>query len=314
MASLATANAQAPDYPTRSVTLVVPLSAGTGLDAIVRLYADRLAEALGKPVIVENQPGAGLMLAAQTVARATPDGYRLLISTAAPMTVNQTLYKKIGYDPEKDFTPISLYAKSPFVLIVRPDGPKTMADFIALAKSGAGNSLDYGTPGVGSLAHLTMEMMKQDFGFQAAHVPYRNSGQIVTDVVGGHLRAAISEMGASLSLINDGKLKALGITSSVRHPLLSDVPTMAEATANPGFDAVSWHMLLAPAATPKPIVERLRAEMRRITGDPAFQKKIAEFGLIPLDPASEIEMTAYLKSEQARWGEVVRKLGFEGSQ
>ena len=220
----------------------------------------------------------------------------------------------MNYDPDKDFVPLSLYVKSPFVLIVPPDGPKTMAEFIALAKSSGDNPLTYGTPGAGTLLHLTMEIMKQDFGFAANHVPYRNSGQIVTDVVGGHLNSAVSETGAAMSLVKDGKVRALAITSSVRHPSLPDVATMADAAGRPGFEAVSWHLLLAPAATPKPIVDRLTAEMKRITGDPAFQKKIADIGLIPLAPMTAAEMTAYIKSEQVRWGGVVKKLGLEGSQ
>ena len=312
-ATISTARAQ--DYPSKTVTIVVPLAAGTGMDSIVRIYAEDLAKSLGKPVVIENQPGASLMLAAQNVAKAAPDGHTLLISTSSPMALNQTLFKKINYDPDKDFVPIALYVKSPFVLIVNPElGVGSMADYIKLAKSRAGNPLTYGTPGAGTLLHLTMEIMKQDFGFESNHVPYRNSGQIVTDVVGGHLNSAVSETGASLSLIKDGKLKALAITSSVRHPALPEVPPMAEAAAKPGFEAVSWHILLAPSATPKPIVERLVAEMKRITGDAAFQSKVSGIGLIPLAPMTSAEMTAYIKSEQTRWSGVVRKLGLEGSQ
>ena len=312
---LAAGQASAQAYPTKNVTIVVPLAAGTGMDSIVRIYADDLAKALGRPVVIENQPGAALMLAAQTVARAAPDGHTLLISTSSPMAVNQTLYKKVNYDPDKDFVPISLYVKSPFVLVTHPGlGVSSMADFIKLAKSRSADPLTYGTPGAGTLLHLGMEIMKQDFGFEANHVPYRNSGQIVTDVVGGHISSAMSETGASLSLIKDGRLKALAITSNVRHPSLPDVPPMAEAVDRPGFEAVSWHILLAPSATPQPIVERLQAEMNKITGDPAFQNKVTEIGLIPLAPTTTAAMQAYIKSEQVRWGAVVKKLGLEGSQ
>ena len=297
------------------MTIVVPLAAGTGMDSIVRIYAEDLAKALGKPVVIENQPGAALMLAAQTVARAAPDGHTLVISTSSPMAVNQTLYKKVNYDPDKDFVPISLYAKSPFVLIVNPAlGIDSMTDFIKLGRERKDNPLTYGTPGAGTLLHLTMEILKQEFGFAANHVPYRNSGQIVTDVVGGHVNSAVSETGASLALINDGKLKALAITSSARHPSLPNVAPMAEAASKPGFEAVSWHILLAPSATPLPIVERLQAEMATITSNAAFQKKITDIGLIPLPPQSQSAMLAYIKSEQRRWGGVVKSLGLEGSQ
>jgi tripartite-type tricarboxylate transporter receptor subunit TctC len=307
--------ALAQDYPTKNVTIVVPLAAGTGMDSIVRIYAEDLGKALGRPIVVENQPGAALMLAAQTVARAVPDGHTLVISTSSPMAVNQTLYKKVNYDPDKDFVPISLYVKSPFVMVVNPAlGVNSMAGFIKMGKERKDNPLTYGTPGAGTLLHLTMETMKQDFGFEANHVPYRNSGQIVTDVVGGHISSAVSETGAALALINDGKMKALAITSSVRHPQLPEVAPLAEAANKPGFEAVSWHILLAPSATPAPIVARLQEEMRKITGNPAFQKKVSDIGLIPLAPQTQAEMQAYIKSEQTRWGGVVKKLGLEGSQ
>ena len=305
------ANAQ--DYPTRNVTIVVPLAAGSGMDSIVRIYAEDLSKALGKPVVVENQPGAALMLAAQNVARAVPDGHTLVVSASPPMAVNPTLYKKLNYDAEKDFVPLALYAKSPFVLIVNPDfGAGTMKEFIKKAQDGP-NPLTYGTTGAGTLQFLTMETLKRDHKFQANHVPYRSPPQIVTDVVGGHITSSISETGAALSLIVDGKLKALAITAAAPHPALPQVPTMAEAMGMPGFEAVSWHVLLAPAATPRPIVERLHAEMTRITGDAAFQKRVSDIGLMPLPPRSVEDIQKYIKSERERWGAVVTQLGLAGS-
>ncbi len=305
------ANAQ--DYPTRNVTIVVPLAAGSGMDSIVRIYAEDLSKALGKPVVVENQPGAALMLAVQNVARATPDGHTLVVSASPPMAVNPTLYKKLNYDAEKDFVPLALYAKSPFVLIVNPDfGAGTMKEFIKKAQDSA-NPLTYGTTGAGTLQFLTMETLKRDHKFQASHVPYRSPPQIVTDVVGGHITSSISETGAALSLIVDGKLKALAITASAPHPALPQVPTMAEAMGMPGFEAVSWHVLMAPAATPRPIVERLHAEMTRITGDAAFQKRVSDIGLMPLPPRSVEDIQKYIKSERERWGAVVTQLGLAGS-
>ena len=305
--------AKAQDYPTRNVTIVVPLTAGTGMDAIVRIYAEELSKALGKPVVVENQPGAALMLALQNVARAAPDGHTLVISTSAPMAVSPSLYKKINYDPEKDFVPLALYTKSPFVLIVNPAlGATTMKDFIKKAQDSP-TPLTYATPGAGTLLNLTMETLKREHKFQISHVPYRSSPQIVSDVLGGHISSAVSETGAALSLIKDGKIKALGITASTRHPSLPEVPTMAEAMGMPGFEAVSWHVLLAPAATPRPIVARLHAEMKRITGDPAFQKRVTDIGLMPLDPRSIEEIERYIKGERERWGGVLTQLGLAGS-
>jgi tripartite-type tricarboxylate transporter receptor subunit TctC len=305
--------AVAQEYPTRNVTIVVPLAAGSGMDSVVRIYAEDLAKALGKPVVVENQPGAALMLAAQNVARAAPDGHTLVVSTAPVLAVNPTLYKKVNYDAEKDFVPIALYAKSPFVLIVNPGfGAGTMKAFIEKAQDST-TPVTYATTGAGTLQYLTMEILKRDHKFPASHVPYRSPPQIANDVVGGHVASSISETGAALSLIQDGKLKALGTTAGSRLPTLPEVPTVAEAIGMPGFEAVSWHVLLAPAATPRPVVDRLHTEMRRITGDPAFQKRVSDIGLMPLDPSSIEEIQQYIKGERDRWGGVVTALGLAGS-
>ena len=306
-------SAQTQDYPTQNVTIVVPLAAGSGMDFIVRIYAEDLAKALGKPVVVENQPGAALMLAAQNVARAAPDGHTLVVASAPVLAVNPTLYKKVNYDAAKDFVPIALYAKSPFVLIVNPGfRTDTLKDYIKKAQDSA-NPVTYATTGAGTLQYLTMEVLKRDHKFPAAHVPYRSPPQIVTDVLGSHVASSISETGAALSLIKDGKLKALAITSSAPLASLPQVPTMAEAMGMPGFEAVSWHVLLAPAATPRPVVDRLHAAMKRITGDAAFQKRVSDIGLMPLGPRSVEEIEQYIKSERERWGAVVTQLGLAGT-
>jgi len=312
-AALAALPANAQEFPSRNVTIVVPLAAGSGMDAVVRIYGEELSKALGKPVVVENQPGAALMLAAQNVARSVPDGHTLVVASSPVLAVNPTLYKKVNYDAEKDFVPIALYAKSPFVLIVTPAfGADTMKEFIKKAQDAA-NPVTYATTGAGTLQYLTMESLKRDHKFQAAHVPYRSPPQIVTDVVGGHVVSSISETGAALSLIQDGKLKALGISSATPHPSLPKVPTMAEAMGTPGFEAVSWHVLLAPSATPRPIVDRLHAEMTRITGDAAFQKRVSDIGLMPLAPRPIAEIDQYIKAERKRWSEVVKDLGLAGT-
>jgi tripartite-type tricarboxylate transporter receptor subunit TctC len=311
--ALAGLRAEAQEYPARNVTIVVPLAAGSGMDSVVRIYAEDLAKALGKPVVVENQPGAALMLAAQNVARAAPDGHTLVVATAPVLAVNPTLYKKVNYDAEKDFVPIALYAKSPFVLIVNPGfGAGTMKEFIKKAQDSA-NPVTFATTGAGTLQYLTMEILKRDHKFPASHVAYRSPPQIANDVVGGHVASSISETGAALSLIQEGKLKALGITAASRLPNLADVPTVAEAMGMPGFEAVSWHALLAPAATPRPVVERLHAEMKRITGDREFQKRVSDIGLMPLDPSAVEEIEQYIKRERDRWGGVVTELGLAGS-
>jgi tripartite-type tricarboxylate transporter receptor subunit TctC len=307
--------AAAQDYPSKSVTIVVPLAAGTGMDSIARFYGDALGKALGKAVLIENQPGATLTLAAQNVARAAPDGHTLLVSATLQMSAPQAVIKKVNYDPEKDFVPIAVYLSSPFVLIVNPAlGAGSMEQLIALAKSRGADPLTYATSGTGSFPHLAMEALKNDLGFAANHVPYRNSGQIITDVVGGHVAASMSETGAALTLIKDGRLKALAITSSGRHPQLPEVPTMAEATGRAGYEAVTWHALLAPAATPAPIVDRLVREMMRITGESSFQQRVSAVGLIPRAPMTSPQMEGFLKAERVRWGGFVKTLGIEAAQ
>jgi tripartite-type tricarboxylate transporter receptor subunit TctC len=313
--TLAAANVAAQEYPSRVVSIVVPLAAGTGMDSVVRMYAEELAKSLGQPVVVENQPGAAMMLATAAVAKAAPDGHKLLVSAIAPMAINQSLYKEVNYDPDKDFVPIALYAKSPFVLITNPAlGINTVAEFLDKAKAAAASPLSYSTPGVGFLQHLTMEFMKKKFAFDATHVPYKSSPQSISDVVAGHVQTSIAEMGASTSLIQSGKLKALAVTSATRSDKLPDVPTIAEATNSPGYEAVSWHVILAPAATPKPIVDKLHAEMKRITGNKAFQARVAEIGLVPVDTASIDDIRTYIRAERAKWGAVVKDLGLEGMQ
>lgn len=306
---------RAQQYPSGPVKIVVPLAAGTGMDTLVRVYADDLAKSLGQAIVVENQPGAAMMLATTAVARAAPDGHTLLVAAIAPMAINQTLYKQVNYDPDKDLVPIALYAKSPFVLVVHPGaGIASLSEFMAKAKDSKAEPLTYSTPGAGFLQHLAMEFMKQKYGFPATHVPYRSSPQSITDVVGGHVKASIAEMGASLALIREGKLKALAVTSLSRLNSLPDVPTIAEATNTPGYEAVSWHVLLAPAATPRSVVDRLHAEMKRITGNKAFQDKAAAIGLLPVDTQSVDEIRDYIRAERTKWSAVVKSLGLEGSQ
>lgn len=311
---LAASPARAQDYPSRPITMVVPLAPGSGMDTLVRLYAEKLQQSLGKPVIVENKPGASLMLAAAAVATAPADGYTLLVSTSSAMAINLVLFKKVNYDPVKDFVPVSFYVKSPFILVVNTDlNAKTVPELIKLAKESA-TPLNYSSPGAGVAQHLSMEYMKQRYGLNMAHVPYRNTPQSITDIMAGHVQLGFAEAGASLPLIREGKLRALAVSSSTRLPLLPDVPTFAEAASAPDFETVSWHMLFAPAATPKPILDRLHAEMNKIMADPEMKQKASTIGLLPIDPPSIADTEKYLAAEREKWGSLVRKLGLEGSQ
>ncbi|MEN3380335.1 MAG: hypothetical protein V7608_379 [Hyphomicrobiales bacterium] len=302
------------DYPERPVTIMVSLAAGSGMDVLVRLYADKLSQALGKPVIVENRPGASLMLAANTVANSAPDGHTLLVSTSSAMAINLTLFKQVTYDPERDFVPISLYVKSPFILVVNPDLPvKSVPDLIAYVKQNQGK-LSYSSPGAGVAQHLSMEYMKNQFGLEITHVPYRATPQSIQDIAAGHVAMGWAEAGASIPLIREGKLRALAVSSATRLPLLPDVPPFAEAAPAPGFEAVSWHMLLAPAKTPRDIVDRLHAEMKRALADPELKQKIETIGLIPFDTPAIEDLRVYRRAEQEKWGALVKKLGLEATQ
>jgi tripartite-type tricarboxylate transporter receptor subunit TctC len=305
--------AVAQTFPSKPITIVVSIGAGTGMDVVARLYADKLSAALGQSVVVENRPGAATMLAATQVASAPADGHTLVVLTSGALSINPALYKQINYDPVNAFVPISLYVKSPMILVTDPKLPaKTALEFINHAKQ-AKPVITYATLGAGAIQHLCMEFAKNRFGFDATMVPYKNTGQSVTDIATGQVSSGFVEAGASLPLINDNRLRALAVSSSNRLPLLPNVPSFAEAANAPDFEAVSWHMLLAPAKTPRPIVERLHAEMKKIMADKALTEKTAAIGLIPIESPSIEGMQDYLKTERAKWGGLVEKLGLKGT-
>ena len=313
-AMLPSGGASAQTYPERPVTIVVPLAAGSGMDSLVRQYGEKLAEALGKPVVVENKPGAALMLAATHVATSPPDGYTLAVATSSVMAINPVLYKKVNYDAQKDFAPISLYVKSPFILVVNPDLPvQSVPELIKYAKESA-NPISFASTGTGTGLHLAGEYMKLRYGLNMTHVPYRSTPQSITDIVAGHTNMSFAEVGATLPLIREGKLRALAVSGLTRHPSLPDVPTFAEAANAPDFEVVSWHMLLAPSGTPKPIVERLHAEMNKLMASEDMKEKITRIGLLPVGPQSFDDIQKFLGVERDRWGTLVKNLNLAGTQ
>jgi tripartite-type tricarboxylate transporter receptor subunit TctC len=305
---------RAQDFPTRQITIMPLLAAGTGLDVTVRLYAEQLSQTFGKPVVVENRPGNAGFVGIQALKAAPPDGHTLIVATSGAMAIRPWLLKHTPYDAQKDFVPIALYVKSPFILVVDPKLPvHSVAELIKYVKDRPGQ-ISYSSPGVGGAPHLALEFMKQRFGFDAAHVPYRNSPQSIADVATGHVAMAFAEAGASLPLIRDGKLRALAVTSSMRLPTVPDLAPIGEVVGAPDFEAVSWHVLLAHAATPKPIVDRLHIEMKRILEAPEMRSKISAIGLLPIAVASVEEQRRYVVSEAEKWGTLVTKLGLQGSQ
>jgi tripartite-type tricarboxylate transporter receptor subunit TctC len=314
LALLPSRPADAQGYPAKPVTIIVPLAAGTGMDSLARLYAEQLAQALGKPVLIDNRPGAALMLGTAAIAAATPDGHTLGVSTAAPLSVSPVLYRKINYDPAKDFIPIYHYVKSPFVLIVNPALPIHSVQYLIRHAKASASPMTYSSPGAGVLQHLSIEFMAQQFGLKMTHVPYRNSPQSITDIAAGHVDLGFAEAGASLPLIREGKVRALAVSSTTRLPTVPDVPPFGEAAGAPAFEAVSWHVLFAPSGTPQDVVDRLHQEMRRIMSAPDMKKRAADIGLIPIDSPTIPEIRRYIAAEQEKWGSLVRKLGLEGTQ
>ena len=314
VASLAAAPAFAQSYPTRPITIVVVLTPGSGLDVVTRIYAERLSKVFDRPVVIENKPGGAQMVAINQVMAAPADGHTLVVVTSGAMAINPAMFKTLSYDPEKDFVPISLYLKSPFVLVTNRDLPvRTTAELIAYAKEHPGK-LSYSSPSVGGAPHLAMAMMNQRFGLTMTHVPYKSTSQAILDIVAGNVQLAFAEAGASQGLIKDGKLRALAVSSTTPFSTFPDVPTFAQAAGVSDFEAVSWHVLLTRAGTPREIVVRLHEEMTRIMKTPEVRNRVASLGLIPIDPPSIEETQAYMRAETVKWGDIVRKLGLAGTQ
>jgi tripartite-type tricarboxylate transporter receptor subunit TctC len=298
----------AQNYPTRPVTIIVPYAAGGGTDLLARMVGQKLEQRLGKSFVVENRPGGGTVIAALAVAKAPPDGYTLLMGTSTPLAINATLHKKLPYDPAIDFVPLALVANVPFVLVVNPSLPiNSVSDLIKFAKENPG-SLSYGTSGPGSPHHLYSELFKSMTGIEMIHVPYKGSVPALTDVVAGHIPLMFVDLAPAQPMIKEGKVRALGVSSAVRVASLPDVAPIAEVGV-PGFEAVAWQMLVAPANTPKQIVDTLYKELKTVLALPEIKQRINELGMIPIDSPPPDELARYVKTEIVRWGDVVKKSG-----
>ena len=303
--------AQAEDYPTRPVTIVVPAGPGGGMEMVARLLAPKLEQRLGKPFIIENRPGAGTNLGAAAVARATPDGYTLLMATSSTMAINASIYKSLPFDPQKDLMPVALYARVPFVLVVNPSSPaRTAADLVRLAREKPG-ALSFGTSGTGTASHLFAELFKMQTGVEVTHVPYKSMVQPLNDVLGGHLSYMFSDLSPALPLVRDGKLRALGVTSATRVPSANDIPTLAESGVS-GYEAVAWLMIVMRAGTPSDILDKLHNALKAILAQPDVREQIARFGMIPQDSPPPEELHRYVASETVRWSKIVQQAGAAG--
>lgn len=296
-------------WPTRPIRMIVPFPAGSSPDIIARLLTEKLAVVLGQPVIVENRPGAGGNIGTGLVAKAAPDGYTLLLTINGPLVTAPTLSRQLAYDPVRQLAPITLVATSPNVLVVDARLPvHDVRQFVAQARASAG-AWNYGSVGNGSAAHLAMEQLKSSARIDMQHVPYAGFPQIVTAMVGGQIQAAFMVPAIAMPQVAAGKLRILAVTTAARTGLLPAVPTVA-AAGYPGFEAISWQAVLAPAGTPQPIVERLYRELVAIIGQPDVREKIRAQYFIPAGTAPE-SLRSMMASEKIRWDRVIRAAGVQ---
>jgi len=306
-ALLATTGASAQDYPSRPVTLIVPYAAGGGNDVMARIVAEKMSRSLGQQIVIENKGGAGGSIATRQVAKAAPDGYTLGLGGTGTHAINPTLYPNVGYDPRKDFAPVGLIATSALVVLVNTSVPaKTIPELIALARRDPGK-LNYASAGVGSGIHLGAELFATMAGVKLTHIPYKGSAPALTDLVGGHVAIYFSSLPPAIALIREGKVRALAVTGPQRSALLPDLPTVAEA-ALPGYESVLHYGIVAPAGTPRPIVEKLNAAMQAALAEADVRERIIADGAEPL-PGTPEDYAADIDREETKWSKVVRVSG-----
>lgn len=293
-------------YPSRAISIVVPLSAGGVTDVVARYLAQKVSEAWKTPVVVENKLGAGGGVGAEYVAKAAPDGYTLIMGTVSSHAINASVYPNLRYDNLRDFDPISLVASGPNMLVVHPSVPvKTVAELIDYLKSHP-NQLNYGSTGVGTSTHVLAELFKMTTGTAMIHVPYKGSSQMMADLVAGQVQLAFDNLPTALAQARAGKVRPLGVTSAERWPEALDIPTIAETL--PGFVATSWQGLFAPKGTPSDVLKRLSTEVQRILQDPETVRRFQDLGTRASGMPIE-QFRQFVREETERWAVVVKKSG-----
>jgi len=301
------AGVSAQAYPTKPIRIVVPFPAGGTTDVLARAAAQKLAETLGQPAVVDNRPGAGGNIGAELVAKSAPDGYTLLMGTVGTHAINPGLYPKLPYDHVKDFAPVILVAGVPNVLVINPALPvNSVPELIAYAKANPGK-LNFASSGNGTSIHLSAELFKTMAGVQMTHVPYKGSAPALQDLVGGQVQLMFDNLPSSLALIKGGKLKALAVTSGARAAALPDVPTLAESGL-PGFEASSWFGLLAPTGTPSSVIAKLNGEIAKWLATPEAKEKLLAQGANAAGGTAE-EFAQFIAAETAKWQKVVKESG-----
>ncbi|MFC5510265.1 Bug family tripartite tricarboxylate transporter substrate binding protein [Massilia jejuensis] len=294
-------------FPTKPITIVVGFSPGGTTDTLARVVGQAMSRDLGQPVMIDNRPGAGGNIGTQMVARAPADGHTLLMGTVGTHAINQSLYKKMGFDPIKDFQPISRVALVPNLLVAHPSQPfKNVKELIAHAKANPGK-INFASSGSGTSIHLSAEMFNQMTGVDMQHIPYKGSAPALTDLLAGQTAIMFDNMPSVISHVKAGKLRPIAVTTPQRSPALPDVPTIAESGV-PGYSATSWFGLLAPAGTPAPVVAKLNASILKALADPEVKKKMAEQGAEPHGEKPE-QFAEFIRSETAKWGQTVKASG-----
>jgi tripartite-type tricarboxylate transporter receptor subunit TctC len=301
--------AHAQDYPTRAITLIVPYPPGGGVDAMARIVADKLSAALGQQVVVDNRGGGSGLVGTRALIKSPPDGHTLFLGHTGSISINPSLYVNSGFDPRKDFSPIGLIASMPVVLIAHPSFPaKTVGDTVALMKANPGK-YNIGTSAVGTGGYLSAELFKSVTGVDAQIVPYKGTSGVMNDLLGGHVPVAFGVLPPALGNIQAGSLRVIAVFGETRFSLLPDVPTATESGL-PGFESVLHYGLLAPAGTPRPIVERLNGELRKLVSSDDVKKRIQSEGGDPLTSSPD-EYAADIDREEAKWGALIRKLNLK---
>jgi tripartite-type tricarboxylate transporter receptor subunit TctC len=294
-------------YPDRPVTLVIPFAPGGSTSIVGRVIADKMSETLGEKVIVDNRPGAGGTVGTRAVAKSAPDGYTIGLGYTGTLAIGPTLYSKAGYDPRKDFAPIGLIGNSPNSLVVHPAFPaKTVGELIAYARANPGK-VNFGSAGAGTASHITGEYFGRAAGITLVHIPYKGTGPALVDLIGGHIPMAFAPIPATHANVSGGQLRALAVTSLTRTSLLPEVPTVAESGLQ-DFDASLVYGLIAPAGTPRPIVERLNKELRAALASDEVKKRLLQDGTEPT-PGTPEDYVAFIDKDETKWSAIVKASG-----
>ncbi len=301
--------AQAQNYPSRPITLIIPFAPGGSTTIVGRGVADKMGELLGEKIVIDNRPGAGGTVGTRAVAKSDPDGYTLLLGYTGTLAIGPSLYKNVGYDPRKDFAPVGMIGNAPNSLVVNPSFPaKTLAELIAYAKANPGK-VNFGSAGAGTASHITGEYFARSAGITLVHIPYKGTGPALTDLLGGHIPMAVAPIPASHANVAAGKLRALAVTSTQRSGLLPDVPTVAESGLA-GFDASLYYGLAATAGTPRPIIDKLNKALRDALASEEVKRQLGNDGT-DITPGTPEDYGALIDKDEKKWAQLVKASGVE---